>query len=103
MSLTIEDKGLALQDPDESRVYTFDFDDRLAAGVTITTATFTITPASTGLTKDNPSTTARTASVRLIGGTMGVSYRINCKIVTDESPSQTIDTWFTLRCEGVDE
>jgi hypothetical protein len=72
-------------------VYVIDYDtEHLATGVEFTAfGTFTITPA--GLTSDNESLLAgaRKVRCRLSGGTPGVTYRVEHKATTNESPSQT--------------
>lgn len=94
--LTVADNSLITKDPSDEPVLLFDWDaSHLATSVTITTSTFTITaldPATdTALTKDNPSilSGSRKTQIRLMAGTVGALYRLDNKIVTNESPAQT--------------
>ena len=104
MSTTIYSGGLITKDPNNSEVFSFNWDKDLNAGVSITTSTFTITCANEqlplGLTKDNETNTARTTSLRLIGGTLGKKYTVTNRIVTDETPTQTKDASFTVKIES---
>jgi hypothetical protein len=105
MSLTIVDSGMAVMDPSDIRRFRFDWDSLyLASGVAITTSTFTITPilqnGATVLTKDSESIVpgGRFTQLRLNATTAsnGDSYQVNNKIVTDESPAQTIERSFKV-------
>ncbi len=105
-TVTIVPGTLVTKDPDESKVYLFDWDtSNLAALVTIVTSTFVITalkPATdTALTKDNAAINAgsRTTQVRLLGGTIGARYEIENTIVTNETPAQTKVRSFQLLIE----
>lgn len=66
----------------------------LADGETISTRTVTVP---TGLTKDSDSIVAGTVVVWLSGGTAGVTYRVECKIVT--SASRTDERSMTIVCQ----
>ena len=100
MSTTIYAGGLVIKDPNSSEVFSFNWDEDLNPGVSITTSTFTITCANEqlplGLTKDNETNTARTTTLRLIGGTLGKKYTVTNRIITDETPTQTKDASFTV-------
>jgi len=102
MSTTINDGGLATQDSSEVRVYTFDYDDNLAAGVELASVgTFVFTPA-TGLTQDNQALVAggRSARLRISVASstyVGTTFRIENTVVTNESPSQTKSKWFKVK------
>jgi hypothetical protein len=104
MSLTIRAGGLALQDPSDSRVYVFDWDDEnLPAGVEISgAAVWTITAVhpstATLMTKDQESlvTGNRKAQLRLLGGVAGARYNIACKITTNETPAQIKEQSFNV-------
>lgn len=94
--ITIEDGKLITKDPADQPVLTFDWDARhLATGVSIASHEFTITAlrpsTDTGLTKDSETilSGSRKTQVRLIGGTLGARYRVDNKIVTNETPAQT--------------
>lgn len=97
--LLVRPFALVPKDTNESRLIVFDWDDEnLAATVTITTSTWTITrlePSlaldTTTLTKDNESivTGSRKTQCRVIAGTLGGRYRLTNKVVTSESPTQT--------------
>jgi hypothetical protein len=87
---------------DAGRVIQFDWDDRaLTTGVTITTSTWTITAtkqavSTAALTNDNSSilSGSRKTQTRLIATTAtdGDSYRLINTIVTNESPTQTVNS-----------
>lgn len=103
---TIAPRDLVVKDPSASQVYIMDWDTaNLAAAVTITTSTWTITAikpsGDTGLTKDNPSirSGSRKTQVRLIGGTLGARYEVTNTIVTNESPTQTKERSFVVSIE----
>lgn len=94
MSLTISDGGSAIHDPNESRVYVWDWGtDRLAVGAEISTSTFVISGPDSTLTQDQDSivTGNRSTQVRLTGGTVGKVYTVTNRIVTNETPAQTMD------------
>jgi len=107
-TITIPDTtGVATKDPADIKVYQFDWDtDNLAVGVSISSNFFTIValhPASdTALTKDQESVLAglRHTQVRLSGGTLGARYRIDNKIVTNETPAQTKERSFILMIQN---
>jgi len=97
MSVTVYDGGTVTKDPDASRVYTMDWTaDIGAAG--ISTSTWIIAPADAGLTADNASIVSglKMTSVRLIGGTLGRSYTVTNRIVTNASPTETEDATVTV-------
>lgn len=105
MIITVEDGALIEKDPADISVYSFDWDaDNLAAGVQISTYLFTITaikPAGdSALTKDNEGyvtgSSQRKTQLRLTGGTLGATYRIDNRIVTNESPTQQKERSFFL-------
>lgn len=94
-TITVKPDALITKDTNEKRVVIFDWDtNSLAASVTISTSTFTITAvrprADTALTKDNESILAgsRKTQVRIIGGTLGALYRLTNHIITNENPAQ---------------
>lgn len=101
--------GTYLKDPAESRIIGFDWDidGNLAAAVTITSSTWTITAirpsTDTALTKDNPSilSGSRKTQVRLIAGTLGASYDLINTIVTSESPTQTKERSVRIQVENL--
>ena len=99
--LIVRDGALVTLDPNDVKVIQFDWDtDNLASGVGITTSTFTITTlrGAATLAKDSESivTGARSTQLRLSTPTLGALYRIDNKIVTNESPAQTIDRHFKV-------
>lgn len=107
MSDTIYDQQLMTLSPNEERVIDMNFDDVLAAGVTLASCDWTITPTKprTGdsLTKDNETILvadpflSRTAQLRLIGAADGHGeYRVSATITTSESPVQRKPRWFTV-------
>lgn len=102
--LTIQAGGLAVQGPNEIRVYQFDWGEKnLPAGVEISGApvwTLTlISPIGAALmTKDQESlvTGNRKAQVRLQGGVVGARYLVACQILTNETPPATKQQSFTI-------
>ena len=110
MSVTTIAPGQQIEiDPSDKKVITFNWDDHLTAGATIATSTFTITairPASaTGLTKDNETILSsgsygnRYTQLRLLAGgdsTVGQKFEVANKVVTTETPTQTIERSFQV-------
>jgi hypothetical protein len=99
---TIHSGGLITKDPDSSKTYTFDWDaENLGASVTITTSTWEITGSDSDLTYDNATilSGSRKTRVRLLGGTVGVKYRVRNRILTNETPAQTKDRSFYVLIE----
>lgn len=97
MSITIHTGEQLELDPSDIRLITFDWDEALPASASISTSTWTISALKqngvTALTKDNETNAARTASVRLLAttATAGDKYVVANKVVTNESPAQTIE------------
>lgn len=107
-TVTITNGDQVLKDPADIKVYLVDWDtNNLAATVTISTSTWTITAigpstTDTALTKDSESVLAgnRKTQVRLTAGTLGQTYEIANKIVTSETPAQTKERSFRVRVEN---
>lgn len=70
-----------IKDPEAVLDYKFDWSSWLDSGETIASRTVTV---DAGLTKDSDAVTDTSTSVTvwLSGGTDGVSYSVNCQIVT---------------------
>lgn len=69
-------------DPNEVKDYTLNWGtNRLDAGETITTSTWTVP---SGITKDSDTDTDTTTTIWLSGGTAGVSYRLTNHVVTSQ-------------------
>jgi hypothetical protein len=108
MSTTIRAGDMAVQDPSDIRVYTFDWDaENLPPGVIISGAALwtisTVGPLdATVMTKDQETIVSgsRKAQVRLQGGQHGARYNIACKITTNESPPQTKEQSFDMLVEN---
>jgi hypothetical protein len=108
-TVIIENGDLVPKDPADIKVYVFDWDtSNLAATVTISTSTWTITPISPSitdavLTKDQESILAgsRKTQVRLTAGTLGQIYEIANKVVTTETPAQTKERSFRVLVENL--
>lgn len=103
-TVTILPGDQVTKDPSDVKVYVFDWDtNNLAAAVTISTSSWTITAlgpsaTDTALTKDSESVLAgsRKTQLRLTAGTVGQRYEIANKIVTNETPSQTKERSFRV-------
>lgn len=103
--ITIEDGRQIEQDPNDVRVFVFDWDAlNLTAGVTIVSSTFTVVAlyplTATLMTKDNegmvPDSNNRKTRLRLSGGVLGATYEIANKVTTDESPAQIKERSFKI-------
>lgn len=104
--ITIQDGDIARQDPNDKRVYRFDWGTKnLAAGVSITNSSWTLTAVSGGnspaLSSDNAIIMpgSRDTRIRIMGGQAGTLYKIDNQIDTDESPSQTKNRHFFIQIE----
>jgi hypothetical protein len=89
---TTEDEKTISKRAAESLVYKFDYDDWLAADVELASVgTFTLFPSDGHLTSDNPTLVSgsRSVTVRLLGGKVGKTYRVEHTAATNESPAQT--------------
>jgi hypothetical protein len=95
---TIEPGGQIEKDPDSLEFKTVDWGTHLATGVEIATSEWEVTGADTALTATNPArlTGNRSVRARLEGGTVGVTYTVRNRIVTNETPSQTKDASFSV-------
>lgn len=107
MSETIYDQQLMTLRPNEERVVNMSFDDVLAAGVTVVTCVWTITPTKprTGDSLTDADETVLAASpflsrvvqLRLIAASEGHGeYRVEATITTSESPVQRKPRWFRV-------
>lgn len=83
------------QDPDDQLVYEMDWTSWLPSGQTITSS---IWPAVTDLTFDTSVilTGGLKTGIRISGGTLGRTYQITNRVVTNGTPSQTGDNSFFL-------
>lgn len=107
MPKTMPDGEMTTKDPNDTRVFTFDWGTlNLPVGVSIpSVSVFTISvvsgPNTTPLTKDQEVILAgnRKTQLRLAAGTLGTVYQIDNQIVTDEAPSQTLNRRFQLLVE----
>lgn len=70
------------KDPEAELDWAFDWSNWLSASETIV-GTPVITVES-GLTKDSQSNTATKATVWLSGGTLGTTYKVTCRITTNQ-------------------
>ena len=82
-----------IKDPDAVLDYAFDWSAWLASEETINSHTVTV---DTGLTKDSDSESSGIVTVWLSGGTAGTSYKVACKIVTNEG--RTEERSITIKC-----
>jgi hypothetical protein len=113
MSLTVSDGALVTKDPSDVKVYTFDWDaENLAAAVTISSQTVTVTAiapsttdaslvASTTGTNLGIVSSSRKVAVKLSGGTLGQLYEVTNQIVTSETPAQTKERSFRVLIENL--
>jgi hypothetical protein len=87
-----------IKDPQAELVYTWDWTSWLISPATVTTSTFTITGPDAALASDNESIPAGglTTKHRLTGGTLGRSYTVTNRVITNESPAQTEDSSITV-------
>lgn len=81
------------KDPEAEKVYTFDWSAWLVGAAVITTSTFIISGPDTALEFDDDVilSPATSTQVLLTGGTIGKTYVVTNRIVTNESPAQTDD------------
>src|SRR5579872_3670948 len=102
MSITIESGQGTRKDPNSIEVFEMDWDSqRLNPTVQIASSSWIVTaPAndSTPITTDQPSILAgnRKTQVRLSAGTLWKKYTVTNRIVTNETPAQTLDASFTV-------
>ena len=97
MSESIDSGGLIVKDPNAIRVYQVDYDQRsLATDVEISTSSWSVTGPDNDLTLDEASIVAgnRKTQIRMAGGTLNKRYTVTNRVLTDETPAQTIDTSF---------
>lgn len=83
------------KDPNELLVREMDWSDFLGSAE-IASSVWTITGSDAVLTQDNDSTVAgnQQTRVRLKVGTLGVTYQVSNRIVTNETPAQTVERSF---------
>ena len=108
-TITITDGQDVVKDPNEVKVYTFDWGtDNLATGVTIASMTITVTalyPAGdTSLTASTASplgiqSGSRTVKAQLSAGTLGARYQVTNQIITSETPAQTKEKSFYVQMQ----
>lgn len=80
------------KDPDEVLDYSIDWSNRIDAGDTISTVTWSF-PA--GITKVSQSLAGNVATCFVSGGTEGVAYSIGCRVVT--TGGRTMDETVKLK------
>lgn len=98
---TIAPNELVIKDPASERLYQFDFDAMLAAAAEIASQTITITGPDSVLTHDNDGVVSgnRKVNTRILAGTLGATYTVTCRIVTNETPTQTEERSFRVLVE----
>ena len=94
--MSLHPGAVVIKDPNAEIVYTWDWSDWLVGAATIASDTFivsTFTGDATPLVSDNESIVAGATSSlhRLTGGTVGKTYTVTHRIVTNETPAQTED------------
>lgn len=82
------------KDPNAVLDYTVDWTDWLSGGEKIATSTWVV-PA--GITQDSVSKTLTTTTIWFSGGTVGSTYRITNRIVTDAGTPRTDDRSFNIQ------
>jgi hypothetical protein len=105
--ITIQAGDLVVHDPDATKLYHFDWTDRLGSGVALATAETVITlvrpagnaAAFAALTTSNETTSLATHQIELATPQRGAIYRITSRITTDETPAQSLDGSFFLKGE----
>lgn len=110
MSIEVQDGALIVKDPSDSAVLVFDWNAfNLGAGAAISTSTWTLTglrgdTTTTPVTKDNETVVTgssnRKTQVRLLAGAAGSLWRLDNKIVTDETPSQQKERSILIKVES---
>jgi len=73
------DRPVKYKDPGANLDYSFDWEDWLAVGETISTSSWSV---SAGITKGSETDTDTTTTVWLTGGTAGTAYTITCTVTT---------------------
>ncbi len=100
---TISPGDLITKDPSAIKVYQFDWTNYLTdlGAETISSSSFTITGPDAVLTKDNEGVIVGNlkTQLRLSGGTLGATYIVANKIVTNASPANTDERSFTVLLE----
>ena len=81
------------KDPDSVLDYKVTWSDWLATGEDIATSSF-IVPS--GLVLDSESNTINTATANISGGSVGTTYTVTNRIVTNSSPAKTEDRSFII-------
>src|SRR5690348_7607976 len=103
MSVSIASGGLLTKDPDAVELFTMDWNIRgaLADGVEIDASTWEIAGPDNALTFASPTVLAgnRKAQAIFSGGTLGATYTVTNRIVTNESPAQRKDRSFKVLIE----
>ena len=84
-----------IKDPQEVLDYGFDWEDWLATGDTVDTSTWKVP---TGITKDSDTKTDTTTTIWLSGGTVGSTYKLTNRIVTNDG--RTADRSFYVRIQN---
>lgn len=102
MSVVVYDGANLTKDPDAQRVFTFDWTADIGSA-SISTSTWTITGPDAALTYDNGAIASgsKMTTVRVLGGTLGKTYTLSNRIVTNASPTETEDAsiTFTIRAQ----
>lgn len=90
--MSVKPRTTLRKDPDAILVYEFDWSDWLGSAE-IVTSTWAIEGADSVLTKDQASVVSgnQRTRVRLTAGTLGVTYTVVNRVVTNEVPAQTDD------------
>lgn len=87
-----ESIGRRIQDPQDTRIWAFDWATFLTErSTTISSATWTVP---SGLTKVSESNTTTTATVKVSGGTHGTDYLLTCTATL--ANGETVEKSFTL-------
>ena len=90
-----------IKDPDAILDFTVDWSDKLATGEEISSSSWVVP---TGITEGSgafaSTNTTTTATIWLSGGTLGETYNVVNRIVTDSAPARTLDQTLEIKVRG---
>jgi hypothetical protein len=100
MSATLRPSSLKLKDPDSIRNGQFDWSAFLGTAQIIFEA-IAVSGTDAALVVDSVGldATGQKVNYRISGGTLGVRYRVRCRVATDENPQQIEDRSLYVLCQ----